>query len=97
MSFSIAWSPSRSPACVTFRGIAGNGFDGRGNFAMGMKEQIVFPEIAYEKVTDIRGMDIIFVTSAKTDAEAKALAAWLRHSLRQDLTFEISRPSLAAP
>ena len=61
------------PRVRDFRGIAGNGFDGRGNFAMGMKEQIVFPEIAYEKVTDIRGMDIIFVTSAKTDAEAKAL------------------------
>jgi large subunit ribosomal protein L5 len=61
------------PRVRDFRGIAGNGFDGRGNFAMGMKEQIVFPEIAYEKVTDIRGMDIIFVTTAKTDAEAKAL------------------------
>lgn len=61
------------PRVRDFRGITGNGFDGRGNFAMGMKEQIVFPEIAYEKVTDIRGMDIIFVTTAKTDAEAKAL------------------------
>ena len=61
------------PRVRDFRGIAGNGFDGRGNFAMGMKEQIVFPEIAYEKVTDIRGMDIVFVTTAKTDAEAKAL------------------------
>jgi large subunit ribosomal protein L5 len=61
------------PRVRDFRGITGNGFDGRGNFAMGMKEQIVFPEIAYEKVTDIRGMDIVFVTTAKTDAEAKAL------------------------
>jgi large subunit ribosomal protein L5 len=61
------------PRVRDFRGIGGNGFDGRGNFAMGMKEQIVFPEIAYEKVTDIRGMDIVFVTTAKTDAEAKAL------------------------
>jgi large subunit ribosomal protein L5 len=61
------------PRVRDFRGISGNGFDGRGNFAMGMKEQIVFPEIAYEKVTDIRGMDIVFVTTAKTDAEARAL------------------------
>ena len=62
------------PRVRDFRGIPnGKGFDGRGNFAMGLKEQIIFPEIAYEKVTDVRGMDIIFVTSAKTDAEAKAL------------------------
>jgi large subunit ribosomal protein L5 len=62
------------PRVRDFRGVpGGKGFDGRGNFAMGMKEQIVFPEIAYEKVTDIRGMDIVFVTTAKTDAEAKAL------------------------
>jgi large subunit ribosomal protein L5 len=57
-----------------FRGIpAGKGFDGRGNFAMGVKEQIIFPEIEYDKVTDVRGMDIIFVTTAKTNDEAKAL------------------------
>ncbi|GBQ25836.1 50S ribosomal protein L5 [Gluconacetobacter sacchari] len=62
------------PRVRDFRGLPGNkGFDGHGNFAMGMKEQIVFPEIEYDKVDDIRGMDIIFVTSAKTDAEAKAL------------------------
>ena len=62
------------PRVRDFRGIPnGKGFDGRGNFAMGLKEQIIFPEIAYEKVTDVRGMDIIFVTTAKTDAEAKAL------------------------
>jgi large subunit ribosomal protein L5 len=61
------------PRVRDFRGISAKGFDGRGNFAFGMKEQIVFPEIAYDKVTDIRGMDIVFVTSAKTDAEAKAL------------------------
>ena len=62
------------PRVRDFRGIPGNkGFDGRGNFAMGMKEQIVFPEIVYDKVDSIRGMDIVFVTSAKTDAEAKAL------------------------
>jgi len=62
------------PRVRDFRGIpVGKGFDGRGNFAMGLKEQIIFPEIDYDKVTDIRGMDIIFVTTAKTDAEAKAL------------------------
>ena len=61
------------PRLRDFRGITGKGFDGRGNFAMGLKEQIVFPEIAYEKVDAIRGMDIVFVTTAKTDAEAKAL------------------------
>src|SRR5271165_3306878 len=61
------------PRVRDFRGISAKGFDGRGNFAFGMKEQIVFPEIAYDKVTDIRGMDIVFVTTAKTDAEARAL------------------------
>jgi large subunit ribosomal protein L5 len=61
------------PRVRDFRGIGGKGFDGRGNFAMGMKEQIVFPEIVYDKVDAIRGMDIQFVTSARTDAEAKAL------------------------
>ncbi len=61
------------PRVRDFRGISGKGFDGRGNFAMGMKEQIVFPEINYDRVDAIRGMDIVFVTTAKTDAEAKAL------------------------
>ncbi len=62
------------PRVRDFRGLApGKGFDGRGNFAMGLKEQIVFPEINYDKVDQIRGMDIIFVTNAKTDVEAKAL------------------------
>ena len=61
------------PRVRDFRGISGKGFDGRGNFAMGLKEQIVFPEIEYDKVDDMRGMDIVFVTTAPTDAEAKAL------------------------
>ena len=62
------------PRVRDFRGLPPNkGFDGRGNFAMGLKEQIVFPEINYDKVDQVRGMDIIFVTTAKTDAEAKAL------------------------
>ncbi len=62
------------PRVRDFRGIPANkGFDGRGNFALGLKEQIVFPEINYDKVDTIRGMDIVFVTTAKTDKEAKAL------------------------
>ncbi len=62
------------PRVRDFRGVPANkGFDGRGNFALGLKEQIVFPEINYDKVSAIRGMDIVFVTTAKTDAEAKAL------------------------
>ncbi len=62
------------PRVRDFRGIPANkGFDGRGNFALGMKEQIVFPEIVYDRVDQVRGMDIVFVTTAKTNAEAKAL------------------------
>jgi len=61
------------PRVRDFRGVPGKSFDGSGNYAMGLKEQLVFPEIDYDKVDTIRGMDIVFVTSAKTDAEAKAL------------------------
>ncbi|MDQ2803162.1 MAG: 50S ribosomal protein L5 [Pseudomonadota bacterium] len=62
------------PRVRDFRGIGVNkGFDGRGNFAMGLREQIVFPEINYDRVDEVRGMDIVFVTTAKSDAEAKAL------------------------
>lgn len=61
------------PRVRDFRGINGKSFDGNGNYAMGIKEQIVFPEIDYDKVDEIRGMDIIICTSAKSDAEAKAL------------------------
>ena len=61
------------PRVRDFRGIRGKNFDGRGNFAMGIKEHIVFPEIDYDKVEEIRGMDIIITTTASTDAEAKAL------------------------
>ena len=61
------------PRVRDFRGVPGDSFDGHGNFAMGLKEQIVFPEIDYDKVDSIRGMDIAIVTTAKTDAEAKAL------------------------
>jgi large subunit ribosomal protein L5 len=61
------------PRVRDFRGLNGKSFDGRGNFAMGLKEQIVFPEIDYDKVDQVRGMDIIICTTAKTDAEARAL------------------------
>ena len=61
------------PRVKDFRGLNGKSFDGRGNFAMGVKEHIVFPEINYDQVEDIRGMDIIVCTTAKTDEEAKAL------------------------
>ena len=61
------------PRVRDFRGVSGNSFDGRGNYAMGLKEQIIFPEINYDRVDEVRGMDIIIVTSAKTDKEARAL------------------------
>lgn len=61
------------PRVRDFRGISPKNFDGRGNFAMGLKEQIVFPEIDYDQVGEIRGLDIVICTSAKTDAEARAL------------------------
>ena len=60
------------PRVRDFRGINPNSFDGRGNYSMGVKEQLIFPEIDYDKVDKIRGMDIIFVTTAKTDIEAKS-------------------------
>ena len=61
------------PRVRDFRGIPEKSFDGKGNYSMGIKEQLIFPEIVYEKVEKIRGFDITFVTTAKTDAEAKAL------------------------
>jgi len=61
------------PRVRDFRGISGKSFDGHGNYALGLKEQLVFPEIDYDQVTDVRGMDIIIVTTARTDAEAKSL------------------------
>ena len=61
------------PRVRDFRGIQNGGFDGRGNFAMGIKEQLIFPEIEYDKIDKIRGMDIIFTTTAKTDEEAREL------------------------
>ena len=61
------------PRVRDFRGVAGKSFDGRGNYAMGLKEHIVFPEIDFDKVDEMWGMDIVIATTAKTDAEAKAL------------------------
>ena len=61
------------PRVRDFRGLSTNSFDGRGNYSMGIKEQLIFPEIEYDKIDKIRGMDIIFVTTAKTDEEAKEL------------------------
>ena len=63
------------PRVRDFRGVSGRSFDGRGNFNMGVKEQIIFPEIEYDKVDAMRGMNITITTTAKTDAEAKALLA----------------------
>jgi large subunit ribosomal protein L5 len=61
------------PRVRDFRGLSGKSFDGRGNYALGLKEQIIFPEVSYDEVDEIRGMDIVICTNAKTDAEAKAL------------------------
>ena len=61
------------PRVRDFRGVSAKAFDGRGNYAMGLKEQLIFPEINYDDVEKVRGMNIVFVTSAQTDEEAKAL------------------------
>jgi large subunit ribosomal protein L5 len=61
------------PRVRDFRGVSARSFDGRGNYALGLKEQLVFPEIDYDKTDTVRGMDIVICTTAKTDAEAKAL------------------------
>ena len=61
------------PRIRDFRGVPGTSFDGRGNYAMGMKEHIVFPEIDFDKVDEVWGLDIVIATTAKTDAEAKSL------------------------
>src|ERR1700691_3206375 len=61
------------PRVRDFRGVSPKSFDGRGNYALGLREQLVFPEVDYDKVDAVRGMDVVIVTTAKTDAEAKAL------------------------
>jgi large subunit ribosomal protein L5 len=65
------------PRVRDFRGVPGNSFDGRGNYSMGIKEQLIFPEIDYDKVDKVRGMDIIFVTTANSDEEGKELLSQL--------------------
>ena len=70
------------PRVRDFRGVSGRSFDGRGNFNMGVKEQIIFPEIEYDKIDAIRGMNISITTTAKTDAEAKALLAAFKFPFR---------------
>lgn len=65
------------PRVRDFRGVSGKSFDGRGNYTLGIKEQLIFPEIEYDKIDKVRGMDIIFVTSARTDEESKELLAQL--------------------
>ena len=65
------------PRVRDFRGVSANSFDGRGNYSMGIKEQLIFPEIEYDKIDKLRGMDIIFVTTAKSDEEARELLTQL--------------------
>ena len=72
------------PRVRDFRGVSGKSFDGRGNYAMGVKKQLIFPEINYDDVDKVRGMNIVFVTSAKTDEEAKALLAFMGMPFSQD-------------
>jgi large subunit ribosomal protein L5 len=71
------------PRVRDFRGVSPKGFDGRGNFSMGIKEQIIFPEINYDKIEKIRGMNITVVTSAKTDEEARELLGQLGMPFRK--------------
>ena len=65
------------PRVRDFRGLSKNSFDGKGNYSLGIKEQLIFPEIEYDKIDKLRGMDIIFVTTAKTDEEARELLTLL--------------------
>ncbi|MFR8104379.1 MAG: 50S ribosomal protein L5 [Clostridia bacterium] len=72
------------PRVRDFRGVSTNSFDGRGNYSMGVKEQLIFPEIEYDKIDKLRGMDIIFVTSAETDEEARELLTLLGMPFKQN-------------
>jgi len=65
------------PRVRDFRGVSDKAFDGRGNYSLGVKEQLIFPEVEYDKIDKIRGMDIVFVTTAKTDEEARELLRFL--------------------
>ncbi len=88
------------PRVRDFKGVSKNSFDGRGNYSMGIKEQLIFPEINYDKVDTIKGMNIVFTTTANTDEEAAALLAGLglpfgirNYNLQQCLSRQISRRS----
>jgi large subunit ribosomal protein L5 len=70
------------PRVRDFRGVSGRAFDGRGNYSLGLKEQIIFPEIEYDKIDKLRGMNISITTTAKTDEEARALLAAFRFPFR---------------
>jgi large subunit ribosomal protein L5 len=72
------------PRVRDFRGVPGRAFDGRGNYSLGIKEQIIFPEIDYDKVDALRGLNICITTTAKSDAEAKALLAAFRFPFRTE-------------
>jgi large subunit ribosomal protein L5 len=71
------------PRVRDFKGVPPKGFDGRGNYALGLREQLIFPEIVYDKIDKVRGMDIIFVTTARTDEEARALLGHLGMPFRE--------------
>ena len=71
------------PRVRDFRGVNPNSFDGRGNYTIGIKEQLIFPEIVYDKVFKVRGMDIVIVTTAKTDEEGRALLSMLGMPFRK--------------
>src|SRR5437868_4524398 len=74
--------PAR-PRVRDFKGVPPKGFDGRGNYALGLREQLIFPEIVYDKIDKVRGMDVIFVTTARTDEDARALLAQLGMPFRE--------------
>lgn len=78
------------PRVRDFRGVNPNAFDGRGNYALGIKEQLIFPEVEYDKVDKVRGMDIIFVTTAKTDEEARELLTLFNMPLQSNYRRENS-------
>ena len=82
------------PRVRDFQGINPNSFDGRGNFAMGIKEQLIFPEIVYDKIDKIRGMDIIIVTTAENDAEARSLLKNMGLPFRGERTEQGAAPTI---
>ena len=71
------------PRVRDFRGVNPNAFDGRGNYALGIKEQLIFPEIEYDKVDKVRGMDVIVVTTAETDEEARGIVGTVRYAIQK--------------